>query len=60
LVNAADAAALSPPYGTITRGSRLLQVTYQGKPLYTYYLDHAEGDDLGDGVGSVWHDIDFE
>lgn len=60
LVSGADAASLAAPYGTITRSSGLKQVTFQNKPIYTYHLDHAEGDDKGDGVGSVWHDIDFE
>ena len=60
LVGADEAATLVAPYATITRASGLLQVTYQGKPIYTYFLDHAEGDDKGDGVGTVWHDIDFQ
>ena len=59
LVNNVDAKTLVAPYGVITRTSGLPQVTYQGKPVYTYYLDHTEGDDLGNDVGSVWHDIDF-
>lgn len=60
LVSADTAASLVAPFATISRASQLLQVTYQGKPVYTYYLDHVEGDDLGDGVGGAWHDIDFE
>lgn len=60
LVAADEATALAAPYGTITRASGVLQVTYQSKPLYTYYLDHVEGDDKGDSVGNVWHDIDFQ
>ena len=60
LVNADEAKTLVAPYGVITRSSGLLQVTYQSKPIYTFFLDHAEGDDKGDGVGGVWHDIDFK
>ncbi len=60
LVSAADAATLAAPYGTTTRASGLIQVTYGNKPLYTFFLDHVEGDDKGDGAGGVWHDIDFE
>jgi predicted lipoprotein with Yx(FWY)xxD motif len=60
LVSPAEAQALVAPYASITRSSGLIQVTYKGKPIYTYFLDHVEGDDKGDDVGSVWHDIDFE
>jgi predicted lipoprotein with Yx(FWY)xxD motif len=60
LVGSEQAATLVAPYGTITRASGLLQITFHSKPIYTYYLDHTEGDDRGNGVGSVWHDIDFE
>ena len=60
LVTADEAKSLAAPYGTIVRTSKLVQVTFHDKPVYTYYLDHAEGDDKGDGVGTVWHDIDFE
>jgi len=59
LVGADEASALAAPFATITRASGLLQVTYNGSPVYTYYLDHVEGDDKGDSVGNVWHDIDF-
>jgi len=59
LVTAAQAAELVAPFATITRINGLLQVTRKGSPLYTYSVDHAEGDDNGNGVGGVWHDIDF-
>lgn len=58
LVSPAEAATLVAPFGTITRSNGLLRVTHKGKPVYTYFLDHAEGDDKG--VGGVWNDIDFE
>lgn len=60
LVSAADAQLLAAPFGTLTRASGLLQVTLDGKALYTYFLDQVEGDDKGDSVGGVWHDIDFK
>jgi predicted lipoprotein with Yx(FWY)xxD motif len=60
LVSPAEAASLAAPLGTITRPNGLLQVTHKGRPVYTYFLDHVEGDDKGDGVGGVWNDIDFE
>ena len=60
LVTAEQAATLAAPYATIPRANGLLQVTFHEKPLYTYFVDHAEGDDNGDGVGGVWHDVDFE
>jgi predicted lipoprotein with Yx(FWY)xxD motif len=32
-----------------------LQVTYNGRPLYYFYLDANPGDILGQGAGSVWY-----
>jgi predicted lipoprotein with Yx(FWY)xxD motif len=32
-----------------------MQVTWNGKPLYTYAADTAAGDTKGDGVGGIWH-----
>ena len=60
LVSEKEAQALVAPYASVKRASGLLQVTYQNRPIYTFFLDHAEGDDKGDGVGGVWHDIDFK
>ncbi len=59
LIDEAVALTLAAPYGTITRTNGLLQLTLNGSPLYTYYLDRIEGDDKGDSIGGVWHDIDF-
>ena len=59
LVSEAESRGLVAPLAAITRTSGFHQVTYKGRPVYTYYLDHAEGDDKGDGAGGVWHDIDF-
>lgn len=59
LVSDAESRTLVAPLAAILRTSGFHQVTYKGRPVYTYYLDHAEGDDKGDGVGGVWHDIDF-
>ncbi len=40
--------------GTITRSDGGTQVTYNGKPLYTYAGDLAAGDLTGQGKGGVW------
>jgi predicted lipoprotein with Yx(FWY)xxD motif len=54
----------APVAGTGVDGSKLAtislqdgstQVTYNGKPLYTYSKDTKAGDTTGDGVGGVWH-----
>ena len=60
VVSPEEAKLLASPFGTTVRASGLLQVTIDVKPVYTYYLNRVEGDDLGDGVGGVWHDIDFK
>jgi predicted lipoprotein with Yx(FWY)xxD motif len=40
--------------GTITRIDDLIQVTYNGMPLYFWKDDVAPGDTNGHGVGDVW------
>jgi predicted lipoprotein with Yx(FWY)xxD motif len=42
---------------TVKRPDGRTQVTYHGRPLYTFYLDHARGDDEGEGFKDVgiWH-----
>lgn len=40
--------------GTITRADGSTQVTYNGKPLYTYVKDTSPGDTTGQGVAGAW------
>lgn len=53
-VQAGDA-KLSAPYGSITREDGTKQLTYKGKPLYTFMKDKKAGDKAGDKVKDVWH-----
>ncbi|HWV63851.1 MAG TPA: hypothetical protein VN019_09495 [Oxalicibacterium sp.] len=46
---------LSAPYGAITRDDGVKQLTYKGKPLYTFVQDKKAGDRNGDNVKDVWH-----
>lgn len=39
---------------TIKRADGSTQVTYNGKPLYTFIKDTAPGDTAGQGFGGVW------
>jgi predicted lipoprotein with Yx(FWY)xxD motif len=39
---------------TITRKDGAKQITYNGIPLYYWYLDVIPGDTLGQNVGGVW------
>jgi predicted lipoprotein with Yx(FWY)xxD motif len=43
--------------GTIRRSNGQTQVTYRGKPLYTFTGDHKRGDAKGEGFKDVgvWH-----
>jgi predicted lipoprotein with Yx(FWY)xxD motif len=43
--------------GTIRRSTGQTQVTYRGKPLYTFAEDHKPGDAKGEGFKDVgvWH-----
>lgn len=43
--------------GTVRRPEGVIQVTYKGKPLYTFSGDHKSGEAKGDGFKDVgvWH-----
>jgi predicted lipoprotein with Yx(FWY)xxD motif len=47
-------AAITAQVGTIVRIEGTNQVTYNGKPLYTFANDTAPGDMNGDGLGGTW------
>lgn len=40
--------------GTTTRTDGMVQVTYNGKPLYYFAGDQNPGDTNGQGIGDVW------
>ncbi|WFR67615.1 hypothetical protein P9139_03840 [Curtobacterium flaccumfaciens] len=44
--------------GTITGEDGKLQVTVDGRPIYTYAADRKPGDVTGQGVGGVWYAVD--
>ena len=49
---------LSSTWSTIMRSDNRTQLTYNGRPLYTYTVDKSPGSTSGDGVsafGGVWH-----
>jgi predicted lipoprotein with Yx(FWY)xxD motif len=48
-------AKLGKSYGLIPRTDGTMQITFKGRPLYTYANDTSVGDLSGDGVGGVWH-----
>lgn len=62
---AANWPPLAPPtanlpalWSTIVRSDSSMQLTYNGRPLYTFAFDKKPGDTHGDGVtafGGVWH-----
>jgi predicted lipoprotein with Yx(FWY)xxD motif len=43
------------PYSTITREDGSKQLTYKGKPLYTFKKDKKAGDKTGDKAMNAWH-----
>jgi predicted lipoprotein with Yx(FWY)xxD motif len=45
---------VSGTIATFARADGSMQVTYNGKPLYTFAGDSKAGDTNGDGVGGVW------
>lgn len=49
---------LSGQFATITRDDGTTQLTFAGRPLYTFVVDTAPGQTNGDGVnafGAIWH-----
>jgi predicted lipoprotein with Yx(FWY)xxD motif len=54
---AAAGVKLTEKLATITRSGGVVQVTYNGYPLYTYAADMSAGSTSGNGVGGVWHVI---
>ena len=50
-------ATLPAPFGAVIRSNGDTQLTFRGRPLYTYRLDSKLGDDRGNGLGGVWHTI---
>lgn len=59
LVTDGDASSI-PGLSTITRDDDTIQAAYQGRPLYFFSGDMAVGDNNGDGVGSVWSQVNQE
>jgi predicted lipoprotein with Yx(FWY)xxD motif len=43
--------------GVITRSDGTKQATYNGHPLYMYSGDSAAGQNNGNGIGGVWHEV---
>ena len=54
-----EASALKAPLGAVARTNKNLQVTYEGRPVYTYAFDRIQGGDKGDGIGNFWHYIEL-
>ena len=60
LLSAEEVASLKSPLGSIARANKKVQLTYAGRPVYTYIFDRQKGDDHGDGIGGVWHYIEIK
>ncbi len=60
LISASEAKNLVAPLGSIARANKKVQVTYEGRPVYTYAFDRGVAADAGDDIGGVWHYIELE
>lgn len=60
LITAQEVAELKAPLATITRENGKAQLTYNGRPVYTYAFDRGVADDGGNGIGGVWHYIEVD
>lgn len=45
----------APGFGVITRKDGTQQLTYEKRPLYTFFNDKKPGDTKGDGKQGIWH-----
>ncbi|MGZ3769651.1 MAG: COG4315 family predicted lipoprotein [Bdellovibrio sp.] len=57
LITEDESLHLSQPLGSIVRHNKKIQLTYAGRPVYTFAYDRINGNDLGNGLGGVWHTI---
>jgi predicted lipoprotein with Yx(FWY)xxD motif len=56
----AGSGVVASKLGTTKRSDGSTQVTYGGRPLYTYTVDSSPGDVMGNGInefGAVWHAV---
>jgi predicted lipoprotein with Yx(FWY)xxD motif len=53
----AEGKDFSDPYAALTRDDGSKQLSYKGRPLYTFVKDKKPGDKTGDKVKDVWHVI---
>ncbi|MDD4976094.1 MAG: hypothetical protein PHY93_17190 [Bacteriovorax sp.] len=60
ILSADETAHLQAPLGSIVRANKKAQLTYEGRPVYTYIFDRIVGDDHGDAIGGVWHYIELK
>ncbi len=49
----------SPSFGVITRKDGSQQVTFESRPLYTFFNDKKPGDTKGDGKQGIWHALRY-
>ena len=60
LLTEAEVASLQAPLGSVVRDNKKVQLTFAGRPVYTYAFDRGSAADAGDGVGGVWHYIEIK
>ena len=54
-----EAKAVKSPLGVVLRENQKPQLTYEGRPVYSYAFDRGAAADAGDGIGGVWHYIEI-
>jgi predicted lipoprotein with Yx(FWY)xxD motif len=53
----ANGQSLDAPFAEVARKDGSEQLTYDGKPIYTFSGDSAPGQTHGDGLDGTWHVI---
>ena len=57
LITEAESKNLGEDLTFVKRHNNKLQLTFKGRPVYTFFADRLPGEAKGNGLGGVWHVI---
>ncbi len=60
LLSADEIQKVKAPLGVVVRDDQKTQLTYEGRPVYSYAFDRGASADAGDGIGGVWHYVQIK
>ncbi|MFN7823825.1 MAG: hypothetical protein ACK5P6_00530 [Pseudobdellovibrionaceae bacterium] len=57
LITEEESKNLGEDLAFVKRHNNKLQLTFKGRPVYTFFADRLPGEAKGNGLGGVWHVI---